>query len=224
MPLPFEQGKGRVFDCFCCGLRFVDYPEFKSHVITSHEEGRDYILCPFSHCQAPVRDVRAHCNHIHKNLKMPEKGMMRATIWRDIKHKDGEKKVKTRKPKFREGFYRSTKMKQEFHYRSGYEVKVYECLDADVEVTAYDVEGFISIPYIHKGKAHVYKPDILVNFLGGKTTVLEIKPSSQTMLEINKNKWFAANEACKARGWEFMVLTEIGIDKWVKKVRDQKNL
>lgn len=214
----FDNSNQRKYVCFCCGVAFEDFVDYKNHIIENHEEGREYIVCPVPHCKAPVRDLRAHFTVIHKHLPIPKTGMLKAIVWKDFSPKN---KKKTRKPKFREGYYQSSKMNKPIHYRSGYECTIYECLDADVDVTAYEAEPF-EIPYIHKGKAHRYKPDIIVKFLDGHTEVWEVKPSSQTTLEKNQDKWYSASEACKTRGWEFKVITELGIDKLKMKVKNQK--
>ena len=220
MTLPFEINKKRIFTCFVCGMCYEKFEEFSAHIITAHEEGRDYVLCPLERCKAPVRDVRAHFKFAHKNEPLPKKGMMKAIVWHDIVKKE---KTKVRKPKFREGFYFSTKMNKQFHYRSGYELKTYELLDKEIDVLSYDVEPF-EIQYIHKGKSHHYIPDLIVRYIDRHVECIEIKPSSQTLLEVNKAKWSAAERACKTRGWRFVVLTEIGIDALKIKVRNQQLL
>jgi RNase P protein component len=212
----------RKYQCFVCGVQFENFKEYCNHIKEKHEEGRDYVICPVSHCQAPIRDLRSHFKHKHPSLKMPNKdGMNKAIIWRDFNPK--KNKMQVRKPKFREGYYHSTKMQVSFHYRSGYEVSVYECLDADVDVSSFEAEPF-EIEYIHKGKLHNYTPDIVVRFIDGHVEVWEIKPSKQTLLPKNQDKWAAANEACKTRGWEFVVITETGIDRLKNKIKKQKLL
>jgi len=220
MTLPFNipDKDKRKYQCFVCGLKFETFEEFKEHIPSEHEEGRDYILCPLKRCGAPVRDMRSHFKCKHPSEKIPKKGMMKSIVWHDI----AAKKRKTRKPKFREGYFQSSKMQKSLHYRSGYESTIYECLEADVEVNAFDVEPF-KVPYLHKGKARKYIPDLIVQFIDGRTEIWEIKPSSQTVLEVNKNKWRAATKACKNRGWKFVVITEKGIDLLKKKIRDQRN-
>jgi hypothetical protein len=221
MALPFEiaDKDKRKFQCFVCGVMFSEYKQYRDHIIEKHEEGREYIICPLEHCQAPVRDVAAHCKAKHPSFAVPKKGMMKSVIWKDFNPKAGPK-PKTQKPKFRQGYYESTKMCTSLLYRSGYEATIYECLDCDADVTAFEVEPF-EIEYIHKGKSHKYVPDIIVRFIDGHTELWEIKPSSQTLLEKNQDKWDAAKDACKVRGWTFEVITEIGIDKLKKKVQLQ---
>jgi hypothetical protein len=191
--------------------------EFTSHIVETHDEGTDYIVCPLERCKAPVRDMRMHFKAKHPGDKLPQKGMMKATIWRDISAKG---QVKKRKAKFREGWHQSTKMGKNFYYRSGYEKIVYECLDSWHEVIAYEAEPF-EIPYIHEGQCHNYIPDAFIAFLDGHKEVWEIKPANQTLLEKNQSKWFSAKKACEARGWGFEFITETTINKLKKKVKDQ---
>ena len=103
----------RKYQCFVCGVQFQDFFEYKQHIIDKHEEGREYVLCPLQRCGAPVRDMRTHFRVKHPSESMPKIKQFKALIWKDFstKHPNG----KTRKPKFREGNYESTKMKQMLH-------------------------------------------------------------------------------------------------------------
>lgn len=217
MVLPFEKDNSRKHQCFCCGEEFSDYVEFKDHIIENHEEGREYILCPLDHCKCPVRDLRMHFKVKHPSFNFNNvKGQHKAIIWHDFSSKG----KKTRKPKFKQGKYQSTKTGKVLPYRSGMEEKVYKLLDSYDEVMSFDYEPF-EIDYIHQGQAHKYIPDIFVTFMDGHKELWEVKPSNQTSLEKNKNKWFAAKEACKVRGWEFQVLTEKRIEQLQKTIRNQ---
>lgn len=213
----FVPNNQRKFQCFICGIQYTEFSEFKEHIVEKHEEGRDYVLCPLERCKAPVRDVRTHFKAKHPYEKVPPKGQLKAIIWRDIKDNG---KIKKRKPKFREGYYESTKMNKSFYYRSGWECTVYELLDSWNQVIAYEVEPF-EIPYIHEGNAHMYKPDLFIAFLNGKKEIWEIKPSNQTSLKKNQDKWFSAKRACEVRGWGFEVINEIMIEKLKKAVKNQ---
>lgn len=198
--------------CFSCGLEFENQREFKEHIIEKHEEGRDYILCPLNHCKMPVRDLKSHykCNHPH--AKLPQEGQYRALIWKDF----SGKKTKTKRPKFKEGYHVSKKMNgKSFYYRSGYEKTVFECLEKWSAVLAFEVEPFI-IPYIHKGQERKYTPDVFVKFTDGTTEIWEIKPSNQTSLQKNKDKWSAANVLCEHKGWNFVVMVESKINQLKK--------
>ena len=218
MTLPFEQNNSaRKYRCFCCGIEFDNYEEFKEHIIEDHEEGREYVLCPLDHCKAPVRDLKSHFKIKHPSFNFKNvKGQYKAMIWRDF---SGNKK-KTQKPKFKQGKYQSIKTGKVLSYRSGLEERVYKLLDAYDEVMSFDYEPF-EISYIHKGQAHKYIPDIIVTFMDGHKELWEVKPSNQTNLEVNKNKWFAAKEACRIRGWNFEVYTEQKIEKLNKIIRSQ---
>ena len=216
MSLPFDDPNKnkRQYQCFVCGVKFTDFSEFKEHIIEKHEEGREYLLCPLPYCGAPVRDMKMHFKAKHASTPLP-KMQLRAMIWKDITPKG---KAKTRKPKFREGWYESTKMQKRLHYRSGYECAVYECLDLLPEVVAFGEEPF-KIPYIWKGEEHTYTPDLVINFVDGHKEVWEIKPANQTTLDQNRAKWAAAETMCQSRGWQFVVYTEKGINQLKKKVR-----
>lgn len=220
MTLPFEsesdRGK-RKYQCFVCGVMFTEFAEFTEHILEKHEEGSDYVLCPLERCKTPVRDVPLHFKVYHKSEKIPQKGMMRATVWRDISPKGN---IKRKKNKFREGYFESTKMQKTFHYDSGWEATVFELLDSWHEVIAYEKEPF-KIPYIHEGQCHNYLPDLFIAFLDGRKEIWEVKPSSQTAMQKNQDKWFAARKACEARGWGFEVITEIMIEKLKKTVKNQ---
>jgi len=218
MTLPFapqEERDARKYQCFVCGQLFQSFNAFKEHIKEKHKEGEEFIVCPLQRCGAPVRDMRTHFKVKHPGEKLPKIGQMKAMIWKDF---GPTGKGKTRKPKFKEGWHDSTKMKRQFHYRSGYEKTVYECLDLLPEVVGYDVEPF-RIKYLHKGEEHEYIPDIIVTYSDSRREVWEIKPASQTIPEVNINKWNAATLACEARGWEFIVMTEQGIEKLKRKSR-----
>lgn len=207
----------RKWSCFVCGKQHETYEEYKLHITDEHEEGREYVSCPA--CEAPVRDLKSHFLAKHPNRVIPKDCQMTVTVWHDFSG-DGKKK-KTRKPKARQGFHESTKMREELHYRSGYEKEVYELLDEDAEVLSYYVEPF-KIPYYHGKDWHEYIPDLRVNYVDGKTDIWEIKPASQTTYQKNKAKWAAAQEHATKLGWNFMVITEVGIDKLRMRIKNQR--
>jgi hypothetical protein len=217
MSLPFGSDSGHKYCCFCCGVQFSEYEEFKTHIIDSHEEGREYVRCPLDHCRAPVRDVKLHIRVKHPKFNLNNfTGQSRAIVWHDFSAKG----KKTRKPRFKQGKYQSTKTGKSFTYRSGLEEKLFKILDSHDDVMSFYAEPF-SIDYIHQGQAHKYTPDIIVNFMDGRKEIWEVKPANQTDLEMNKNKWAAAEDACKIRGWKFEVFTEQRINKLAQDVRRQ---
>jgi hypothetical protein len=111
-------------------------------------------------------------------------------------------------------------------------------LDRDKDVLEWSSEEFF-IPYRCRtdNKIHRYFPDfkIKIRQKGGKivTQVIEIKPHGQTIrpkkpprmtkrylnealtYAKNKSKWEAAEEWCKNRGYEWVIMTEkqLGLDR-----------
>lgn len=219
MSLPFEKtGHKRRFQCFVCGRSFEAYEEYGEHIKTTHELGREYIICPLQRCGAPVRDLRLHFKSKHPSeSEVPKIGQMRATVWKDIDRKSG--KMKQQKPRFREGFFSSIKNGKEMHYRSGYEVEVYECLEYIPEVIKYDVEPF-KVDYLFEGERHEYNPDLSIYFIDGHVEIWEIKPANQTQLPKNHAKWSACQHHCEQRGWQFVVMTEVGMGKLKRAVSE----
>lgn len=118
-------------------------------------------------------------------------------------------------------------------YRSSYELKLFNRLDADPNVEWWQSEE-LNIPYRCKtdGRVHRYFPDVVFKRNDGKTIMIEIKPHYQTvepnaskaltktgkprkayLNEVmtyakNTSKWKAAEEYCLDRGWEFLIMTE----------------
>lgn len=216
---PFQNNSVRHYACFVCGLSYTCFKEFTDHIVENHEEGREYIKCPLERCGACVRDLRQHFLVNHKTESIPKKGQLKATIWKDQNHKTG--KMTQRKPKFREGYMYSVKNGKEVHYRSGMECEVYECLEAMNDVVGYKVEPF-AVPYSFQGEPHEYNPDLQI-FFNNRVEIWEIKPSNQTSLPKNNAKWAACQYFCEARGYKFMVLTEIGMSKIKKEIKNQNN-
>jgi hypothetical protein len=219
MPLPFEKNNVRKWQCFVCGHNYTDFLEFKAHIKDNHEEGRDYVMCPVEHCQAPVRDLQLHFKARHASIHCPQQ--KRAIIFKDI---SSSGKLKTRKPEFYGGSMISLKNHgKEFKYKSRLECECLEILEVIDEIQAYGYEAIKEgIPYLFEGEPHRYHPDLLIYFTDGHVEMWEIKPSTQTDLPVNKAKWTAAQEYCMVRGWNFQVITEKGINKLkkaVKKVR-----
>ena len=116
-------------------------------------------------------------------------------------------------------------------YRSSWEKKVMIWLDKQPSVISWSSEEII-IPYKSPadGKWHRYFVDFYVEALDNngnrQTYLLEVKPAAQTKeptpqkrktkryitevvtYGINQAKWKAAEEYCKDKGWEFLILTE----------------
>jgi hypothetical protein len=110
-------------------------------------------------------------------------------------------------------------------YRSMWEKYVFIWCDTNPSVKKWSSEEII-IPYYYDvdKKYHRYFPDIFIQ-TEQKTILVEIKPDKETKPPTgqrrtkkyinesltyvkNMNKWEAANEFCKDRGWDFQIWTE----------------
>ena len=110
-------------------------------------------------------------------------------------------------------------------YRSLWEKSVFAWCDSNPKVKYWSSEEII-VPYYYEAdkKYHRYFPDLKV-VMEDKTLLIEIKPEKETVPPTgpkrtkkyinegftyikNMNKWKAASEYCKDRGWEFQIWTE----------------
>lgn len=116
--------------------------------------------------------------------------------------------------------------------RSSWERALCRWLDHNPNVKRWSSEEDC-IPYICKtdGMAHRYFVDFYIEFVSGKTLLVEVKPHNQTkppavpkrktkvyveqVMTYAKNvsKWQAAIEHCKLRNWEFRVWDEHALKK-----------
>jgi len=115
-------------------------------------------------------------------------------------------------------------------YRSTWEIKVMNYLDDNPNVLWWGSEE-LPIPYYNPidKKKHRYFPDFIAKMRKADGTIMtyiiEVKPEKQTQpptqkrktktylqeaitYEVNKAKWYAAEEFCKDHGWQFLILTE----------------
>ena len=110
-------------------------------------------------------------------------------------------------------------------YRSLWEKSCFQWCYANPKVKKWSSEELI-IPYYYEvdKKYHRYFPDLLIQ-MEEKTILVEIKPDKETAPPTgqkrtkkyinegltyikNMNKWEAATEYAKDRGWEFQIWTE----------------
>jgi hypothetical protein len=199
------------FCCFVCDTIFETLEEFRSHIVTSHEEGTDFIICPCETCKIPVRDLRTHMALKHPEQKIPDGYPTRPVILRDSRFK------KKRNTAFKQGNFFSQKNNKNLFFRSGLESEFYKCLEKSKQVSKYAVES-LEIEYVYEGKLRRYIPDILVEYCDGKKELWEIKPKNQTKIPKNLAKWKAADDYCRRRNIEFVVLTERGLRVMRKKL------
>ena len=110
-------------------------------------------------------------------------------------------------------------------YRSLWEKAVFQWCDKNAKVKSWSSEEIV-VPYYYDvdKKYHKYFVDMKIVF-EDKTLLVEIKPEKETVPPVgpkrtkryvtegltyvkNMNKWEAANEYARDRGWEFQVWTE----------------
>ena len=110
-------------------------------------------------------------------------------------------------------------------YRSHWEKLCFMWCDSNPKVKSWSSEEVV-IPYVYDvdKKYHRYFVDLKI-VLESQTLLVEIKPDKETKIPTgqkrtrryigesltyvkNMNKWKAANEYAKDRGWEFQIWTE----------------
>ena len=111
-------------------------------------------------------------------------------------------------------------------YRSLWERHAFKWCDDNPNIIKWSSEEVV-IPYLYEvdRKYHRYFMDLKLKTKQGKTFLVEIKPDGQTRPPTgarrtkryltesltyikNVNKWEAAEEYAKDRGWEFVIWTE----------------
>jgi hypothetical protein len=111
-------------------------------------------------------------------------------------------------------------------YRSLWELQCFKWCDSNSAIKYWSSEETV-IPYFYDvdKKYHRYFVDLKITYNDGRTVLIEIKPDKETKPPTgqrrtkkyinesltyikNMNKWEAANEFCKDRGWEFHIWTE----------------
>jgi len=111
-------------------------------------------------------------------------------------------------------------------YRSQWEKYAFKWCDDSPKVKRWGSEEIV-IPYLYEvdKKYHRYFMDLVIQYTDGKTVLVEIKPAKETSPPTgprrtrryitegltyvkNMNKWEAAKEYAKDRGWHFEVWTE----------------
>lgn len=111
-------------------------------------------------------------------------------------------------------------------YRSLWEKHAFKWCDNNTDVVEWSSEEVV-IPYLYEvdKRPHRYFMDLKIKFRNGKTFLVEIKPDGQTRppegsrrtkryinealtYVKNVNKWEAAEQYAKDRGWHFVIWTE----------------
>lgn len=99
----------------------------------------------------------------------------------------------------------------ECKYRSGWEQKYMEHLDADPSVVSWSYEKLV-IEYVSNKKTkkiRKYYPDFQVEYLDGRKVIIEIKPSRKLQQAAVIKKVRAAKEWCTMHDFDYKILTEI---------------
>jgi hypothetical protein len=116
-------------------------------------------------------------------------------------------------------------------YRSMWERQCFAWCENNSEIKEWSSEEIV-VPYYYEvdKKYHRYFIDLKITFNNGKTILVEIKPEKETAppkrpdktkrylnealtYVKNQNKWQAANEFAKDRGWEFQIWTEKTLER-----------
>lgn len=111
-------------------------------------------------------------------------------------------------------------------YRSLWEKHCFKWCDDNPKVKSWSSEEVV-IPYLYEvdRRYHRYFMDLKITMTDGKTILVEIKPHKETQPPTgsrrtrkfiteaatyvkNMNKWEAADEYAKDRGWHFQIWTE----------------
>lgn len=92
-------------------------------------------------------------------------------------------------------------------YRSSYELKAFELLEANDAVIVFSVEA-LSIPYEYNGRILNYFPDILVEYSDGLRVIIEVKPIRLIDYSANAAKRLALIEFCRKENIKYELWTE----------------
>jgi hypothetical protein len=121
------------------------------------------------------------------------------------------KRRRRKKRAYKTGEYTSTKTGKVCKYRSGWELKYFEHLDADDDVLSWESEPF-TIPYVSNkktGRIRNYIPDILVRRKSTGVTLEEIKPTNKMAKRAVARKIRAGQEWADDNRVKFAVITEV---------------
>lgn len=120
------------------------------------------------------------------------------------------KKRCRRKRGYHRGLYESKKAGI-CKYRSSWELKYMQFLDADDSVLKYEYEGVVIqyVSNIKTRKIRKYYPDFFVHYYDNRNVLVEIKPSKKIDQLIVQKKTIAARQWCLENNASFEFVTEI---------------
>lgn len=115
--------------------------------------------------------------------------------------------MNNRNTSFITGWFNSLKNNSKLFFQSSYELLAYIMLENDKDVIKYGRCKF-SIPYILGGEAHIYIPDIMVEYIDISKSILEIKPEVKLDDEMNIAKFIALEKYCIENLLSYKIITE----------------
>lgn len=92
-------------------------------------------------------------------------------------------------------------------YESGLELNILTRLERSDRVSYYQEQPAL-IPYIFKGRKLNYYPDLFVATVDGRGLLVEVKPTDNMALSINRAKANAGRAWAHARGWGWLVVSD----------------
>lgn len=116
-----------------------------------------------------------------------------------------------RKRAYFTGTYTSEKTGRTCKYRSGWELKYFQHLDADPDVLDWTSEPF-TIPYVSNkktGRIRKYIPDVIVKRRSSGITLEEIKPANKLKKRLVARKIRAGEEWAADNKISFSIITEV---------------
>jgi hypothetical protein len=128
-------------------------------------------------------------------------------------HKLGKFRNVNTSKRFKQGMFFSNKNNKEIHYRSSWELQVYQILEQISKVKFYESEA-MSIEYFDENKKkRGYRPDILITYIDNSKDLIEVKPKSHIALTSNILKFEAGRKYASENNMNFFVITEKQIKK-----------
>lgn len=121
--------------------------------------------------------------------------------------------ARKRKKRYHTGTHTSPKLTNVCEYRSGWELALMKWFDVEPTVISYSYES-VKIPYVNNVRSRRvrnYLPDFLVELVGGRQILVEVKPSKKLGHAQVKKKLAAAQVWCAERGIDLQVITEIDL-------------
>lgn len=217
--------------CKICNKEFKNNNGMSQHIRTAHQKTyEEYLhetIIPWPKCECgcnqdvPLQNhgttisrfIHGHNNKDFESQSHAGKGVAGITKGPNtLEHNDNiskgvVKNYQTGGGPWQRGRFYSAKNKKEYIYRSSWEFRYMEELEADEKVVAYRYEDFI-INYEWEGKYKRYLPDFLVFYTNGSKEMVEIGQKNMKEKGLDAAKITAAQAFCESKGWKFKLLTE----------------